>query len=47
MDNALKTTGKYGLAAIAVVVGALVLYLVAWLHLYIIAGVVWLVDAIF
>lgn len=45
--NVWKPLGKLGLAAIAVVVGAIVLYLVAWLHLYIIAGVVWLIQSIF
>ncbi len=49
MDNAniFKPLGKLGLAAVAVVVGAIVLYLVAWLHLYIIGGVVWLIQSIF
>ena len=47
MDNAFKPLGKLGLAAVALVVGAVALYLVAWLHLYIIAGVVWLFETIF
>lgn len=45
--NIFKPLGKLGLAAVAVVVGSIVLYLVAWLHLYVIAGVVWLLQTIF
>lgn len=46
-QNIFKPLGKLGLAAVALVVGAVALYLVAWLHLYVIAAVVWLFQSIF
>lgn len=46
-ENLLKPIGKLGLAAVAVVVGSIVLYLVALLHVYLIAAVVWLIESIF
>lgn len=45
--NIYKPLGKLGLAAVAVVVGGILLYLFAWLHVYIIAAVVWLLQSIF
>ena len=47
MDHVLKPAGKLVLAAVAVVVSAIVLYLVAVLHVYVIAWVVQLIQAIF
>ncbi len=45
--NIFKPLGKLGLAAVTLVVGVIALYLFAWLHLYIIAAVVWLIQTIF
>lgn len=45
--NIYKPLGKLGLAAVAVVVGSIALYLVAWVHLYVIAAVVWVFQTIF
>jgi hypothetical protein len=42
-----KPLGKLGIAAIALVIAVIVLYLVSLLHMYIIAGVVWLIQSIF